>query len=177
MEVLGKRIRAVWEEDMMSVEGAKMAGLESSKKKMKKNLMRLEKSCVTGEKRMKKKRSKLEKARELVAKLERETSEDKKKLEKDFEEKRKLCSVMEDIDLEIEDFERRLFVKATPIVEAAAEDLGIHVERNSECGVCMVDWPFVVNTCVSESCKYVVCVKCYEKCNDKCPNCRLEFKK
>ena len=107
--------------------------------------------------------------------LEREINKAENILKSNEVCKEKMVNLVKDIDLEVEDSKRRLMLQARPIVEEEAEGLGIHIESEGECSVCFDIWPFVFNACISESCKYVMCLECYEKCKGKCPNCRKKF--
>lgn len=171
MQALKKRVY----KEMIGIDLVKGQAMEKAKKEWEKNLNKLKKQCVRDEKAIKKKKEKLEKAREAVLELESEINKAEGELREIVENKEKITSIVKDIDLEVEDSKRRMMLQARPIVEEEAEGLGIHIESEGECSVCFDIWPFVFNACISESCKYVICMECYEKCKGKCPNCRKKF--
>lgn len=171
MQALKKRVY----EEVVGIEGVKCGALRKAEKEFVKDLNKLKKRCIRDEKIVAKKKEKLEKAREAVAKLMREIETVEEKITEYGKNKEKMVGLIEDIGMEVEQCERRLMHQAKPIIEQEAGRLGIHIESNGECSVCMSDWPWVFNACISKSCKYVICMKCYEKCNGKCPNCRKRF--
>lgn len=171
MNALRKRVY----EDMIGMDLVKASALGKEKNEFVKNINKLKKLCIRDEKAIKKKKEKLEKAREAVLVLEREINKAENILKSNEVCKEKMVNLVKDIDLEVEDSKRRLMLQARPIVEEEAEGLGIHIESEGECSVCFDIWPFVFNACISESCKYVMCLECYEKCKGKCPNCRKKF--
>ena len=171
MNALRKRVF----EEMIGMDMVKVSALGKEKNEYVKHINKFKKQCIRDEKAIKKKKEKLEKAREAVAKLEGEIEKAENNLKSNEESKEKILNLVKDIDLEVEDSKRRLMLKARPLVEEDAEGLGIHIESEGECSVCMDIWPFVFNACISENCKYVICLECYEKCKGKCPNCRKKF--
>jgi len=171
MQALKKRVY----QEMIGMDLVKARALGKEKSEFVKELNKLKKHCIRDEKAIAKKKEKLEKAREAVLKLESEIETAERGLRETGKCKEKIVSVIEDIDLEVEESERRLMQQAKPIIEEEAEGLGIHIESEGECSVCFNVWPWVFNACISENCKYVICMKCYEKCKGKCPNCRKKF--
>lgn len=177
MNVLGKRIRDVYESEQMgSLEALKIGGLKLQKTKIDKKLIQVKKRRITMEKRLNKKKERLQKAEGVVNSLKLEIEDMKSKFE-DKDEEDKLHKLVEDIDLEIDEYDRKVYKLTQPLVESFYEDLGIVFESDHDCGICYDTWPYVVNVCVSENCKALMCLKCLEKCKGKCPYCRGSIKK
>lgn len=137
----------------------------------------LKRQCRTHVSTIEEKSVELEKAKELVSKLTREVEWEKQHLKSKTNTREMIKGIVSKIDESIVECEKVIMRKTRPLIEEHAEEYGVYYEFEKECNVCMNQWSCVFNSCVSENCKFVMCVKCLVKCKNKCPNCRAEFKK
>ena len=176
MDLLGKRVRDVFEFDAIACKAIERKKKLVDKKYINKNNTWGNKRRAI-EKRMEKKKIRLQKAKELVVKLNEEVSKDLKELSEGKDLLDKIKQLKEDTDAELESYKTKIYKQIKPIVMDCKDEFGLYILSDDECMICCDKFPFVVNACTSETCKYVMCLECYVMCKDKCPNCRNDFKK